>query len=59
MNWWLGAVLVGYAYPDKSVAVMFSRSRKTFPEKLVLEGKVLEYQTTVKYLGVTLDKKLR
>ena len=43
--------------PEKSVAIMFSRSRKNFPYKLTLAGKVLEYQNSVKYLGVVFDKK--
>ena len=44
--------------PDKSVAVVFSRRRKEPPFKLVIDGKEIEYQKEVKYLGVTLDSKL-
>ena len=44
--------------PDKSVAVLFTRRRKTPPFTLKLDGKDIEYKQEVKYLGVTLDAKL-
>ena len=44
--------------PEKSVAVVFSRRHKVPPRKLVIDGKEIEYQTEVKYLGITLDRKL-
>ena len=44
--------------PDKSVVVVFSRRRKIPPFKLKMEGKEIEFQTEVKYLGITLDSKL-
>ena len=44
--------------PEKSVAVLFTRSRKTAKKKLFIDGKEIAYQSQVKYLGVTLDSKL-
>ena len=44
--------------PEKSVAVVFSRRHKIPPRKLVIDGKEIEYQTEVRYLGITLDRKL-
>ena len=44
--------------PEKSVAVVFSRRRKLPPFALKLDGKEIEFRQEVKYLGVTLDKKL-
>ena len=44
--------------PQKSVAVHFTRRRNTSPGRLVIDGKVVDYASTVKYLGVHLDKKL-
>ena len=44
--------------PEKSVAVIFSRRRKTPPFSLKIDGKEIEFKTEVKYLGVTLDSKL-
>ena len=44
--------------PDKSVAVLFTRRRKTAPFNLKIDGKEIPYQKQVKYLGITLDSKL-
>ena len=44
--------------PEKSIAVVFSRRRKGPPFALKIDGKEIQYQTEVKYLGVTLDSKL-
>ena len=44
--------------PDKSVAVLFTRSRKTPPKALTIDGKEIAWKQEVKYLGVTLDSKL-
>ena len=44
--------------PEKSVAVVFSRRRKTPPFALRIDGGEIEFKTEVKYLGVTLDSKL-
>ena len=44
--------------PEKSVAVVFSRRRKTPPFSLKIDGGEIAYKTEVKYLGVTLDSKL-
>ena len=44
--------------PDKSVVVVFSRRRKPPPFKLKIGGKEIDFQESVKYLGITLDKKL-
>ena len=44
--------------PEKSVAVIFTRRRRQPPFNLTIDGKKIEYQTQVKYLGVTLDSKL-
>ena len=44
--------------PEKSIAVIFTRRRKQPPFKLKIDGKEIEFQTQVKYLGVTLDSKL-
>ena len=43
---------------EKSVAVLFTRSRKTPPCNLYIDGQPVPYKTEVKYLGVTLDSKL-
>ena len=44
--------------PAKSVAVVFTRRRKTPPCSLVIDGKPIPYESSVKYLGITLDSKL-
>ena len=44
--------------PEKSVAVVFSRRHKIPPRNLVIDGKEIAYQNEVKYLGITLDRKL-
>ena len=43
---------------EKSVAIVFTRSRKTPPRALTIDGKEIAYKQEVKYLGVTLDSKL-
>ena len=45
--------------PDKSVAVVFTRSRKLPTTTLKIDGKAIAYKQEVKYLGVTLDSKLQ
>ena len=44
--------------PEKSVAIIFSRRRKTPPFALKIDGGEIEYKSEVKYLGVTLDSKM-
>ena len=44
--------------PDKTVAVLFSRRKVTPSSYIYLDGKRVPYSPSVKYLGVTLDKKL-
>ena len=44
--------------PDKSVAIVFTRRRKTPPKKLKIDGKEIEYKQEVTYLGIKLDSKL-
>ena len=43
---------------EKTIAVHFSRKRKTSPYKLKLEGQEINYSNSAKYLGVVLDRKL-
>ena len=43
---------------EKTVVVLFSRKRKEPSKKLTFDGVKLDYSETVKYLGVTLDRKL-
>ena len=43
---------------EKSVAIVFTRSRKKPPFALRIDGGEIEFKTEVKYLGVTLDSKL-
>ena len=44
--------------PEKSVAILFTRTRKTPPFHLKIDGKDIKFQQEVRYLGVTLDSKL-
>ena len=44
--------------PEKSVAVVFTRRRKTPPRKLRIDGCEIEYKNEVTYLGIQLDSKL-
>lgn len=44
---------------DKTNAVLFHRKKKALnPKKLTMNGKTIEYQSEVKYLGVYLDSRL-
>ena len=43
---------------DKSYAIMFTKTRKPITEKVKLKDKPLEWQNSIKYLGITIDKKL-
>ena len=44
--------------PSKTVAILFTRKRKTHTHFLKIEGEKIEYSNNVRYLGVELDKKL-
>ena len=44
--------------PTKSVAVLFSKSRKRDKQYLQMDGKKIKHEETVRYLGVTLDRAL-
>ena len=44
--------------PTKTVAVLFSKKHKSKQKFLKLGGKFIKHETEVKYLGVTLDKRL-
>ena len=44
--------------PSKTVAVLFSKKHKSKQKFLKLGGKFIKHETEVKYLGVTLDKRL-
>ena len=41
---------------SKTVVIFFSRRKKVPPYKLKLNGDEIEYSSSTKYLGVTLDK---
>ena len=40
------------------MAVLFSKKHKPKQKKLKLGGKIIKHETQVKYLGVTLDRRL-
>ena len=44
--------------PEKTVVVLFTRKRKMPEVKLKFEGKIINYSTSVTYLGVEIDAKL-
>ena len=46
--------------PDKTLCIFFTKSKeiKTYLNKLLVNGKRIEFSTSTKYLGVTLDHKL-
>ena len=46
--------------PEKTVCILFTKSNqiKTYPNKLQVNGKRVEFSTQTKYLGVHLDHKL-
>ena len=44
---------------QKTVAVMFSRSKKIFQRRVRMDGELIPYSDTVLYLGVTLDKEIK
>ena len=44
--------------PAKTVAVLFSKKHKPKQKSLSLRGKFIKHETKVKYLGVTLDRRL-
>ena len=47
--------------PSKTVVVIFGRRKippNRTPQNLVMQGKSVEFSTSMKYLGVTLDEKL-
>ena len=44
---------------QKTVAVMFSRSNRTFQRRVRMDGQFIPYSQTVVYLGVTLDAELK
>ena len=43
---------------QKTVAIMFSRSKKIFTRRVRMDGALIPYSTSVVYLGVTLDYRL-
>ena len=45
--------------PQKTVAVMFTRSHRTFTHLVRMDGELIPYSDTVVYLGVTLDRELK
>ena len=44
--------------PQKTVAMVFSRSKKVFDQLLVINDRQIPFSDSVKYLDLTLDKKL-
>ena len=44
--------------PSKTVVVLFTRKKTPYPMEIIIEGKSIPFSNTVKYLGVTLDRKL-
>ena len=44
---------------QKTVAVMFSRSKRTFTRQVRMDGQLIPYSDSVVYLGVTMDKELK
>ena len=48
----------GVESPGKTKAMIFTRKRKIYPQNLKLQGKEIEYTTSFKFLGRTLDRKL-
>ena len=45
--------------PQKTVAIMFTRSTREFRRLVRMDGDLLPYSDSVVYLGVTLDKELK
>ena len=45
--------------PDKTVCIIFTKAKNIikYPNTLIVGGKNVEFSTTIKYLGVTLDHK--
>ena len=44
---------------QKTVAVMFTRSKRTFIHLVRMDGELIPYSDTVLYLGATIDKELK
>ena len=44
---------------QKTVAVMFTRSKREFTHLVRMDGELIPYSDTVVYLGVTMDKELK
>ena len=44
---------------QKTVAIMFTRSTRSFERLVRMDGQLIPYSDTVVYLGVTLDKELK
>ena len=45
--------------PQKTVAVMFTRATRSFDRRVRMNGQLLPYESSVVYLGVTLDSELK
>ena len=45
--------------PQKTIAVMFTRSTRSFERRVRMDGQLIEYSPSVVYLGVTLDRELK
>ena len=45
--------------PQKTVAIMFTRSTREFTRMVRMDGQLIPYSENVVYLGVTLDKELK